>query len=719
MAVRTSKILTVSVPDRVRQLFESHRLAYTVVPSSTEDEALSLIETENVQLCVLNDELGELEGFIRSVRNTPWGADLPLLVITSTKTHEELFKLGADAFFSTGDSDEQFLEKIELLLGLSDSNRTNDFSNRADADNPFHHALEYAAHMVDGMARKTSPVALKVLSSTDSLQSLVVRVEAELRDQQVGMAIDEIPEGLEAVEPQAYIDHQLSVGERMESEGRDSSYDVILQAAAEGEFSTVSSTPPVIITSAAGDKQLEQMLPVNSGLEDGNQALSRPFSRGHMEEKGDTLSQPFGADTPFPDSDSEPPTIEATDSSERPVHDWSRTYAPAADEVTSKRFVSPDAVVSDGIGLSSGLSSSELLSKTETDVQEGSLESVPLWRIFVSVMKNSLSGRLLVQSRDIERQVFFDKGIATVVYSNAKEDRLVELLFREGRISERQYEHASMTISTSGRRAGVVMVEKGIIAARELFPIVRYHYESILFDMFGWTEGTWKFVMEPYQLKERILLDTKMTDIVLDAFRSYVPQAQIAHLVPPEALVNIPEGTKRFINSAYLSAKEQELLEWCNGNRSVRWLATRFSVAMTELQAFMAGFVVLGWLDVGGSSMSASASVLMVPDADDSIEASADDALDVRHETSRINEKYQQVEEGTYFDIAEVSPDASTYEIRKSLQRLKSLYAPKRYVGLQITDLQEKLSVIGSVLDEAGDVLFDESLREQYRQAIL
>lgn len=758
MANPNSKILLVAVPQRIQLLFQSHRLSYMVSSAANGTEALGLIETENIQLCILNDELLDLEKVIRHVRRTPWGANLPILVITSTKTHEELFKLGADAFFGTTESDAQFLDKIELLLGLSDGSQIGDFSKKVDTDNSFHHALQYASQLVEGMHKNDNSIELRKLPPEKTLQSLAAEVEGELRGHLVGVTVNEIPEGLEAVEPQAYIGHQLSVGERMESNRQVSSLDSEVASITFHESLGSPLTSPTAENNGGKGElhsKMRRTAPLGSAL-----VGSLVESDSVKTDSGNTMSQPFvtinsqstdgGTLTDFPGSgfassaigspastseghqntsmnDSGDEAVVLTPENSPPLN--TRSSSPFQ-RGAQRRSVLPERLATtpsepernnrEGAPVATSFEIGP--QSKDGEPLEGMLQNVPLWQVFRLVMKKKASGRLWVQSRDIERQVFFENGSPVVVYSNAKEDRLVELLYREGRISEKQYKNAAMTIAASGRRAGVVMVEKGIIATRELFPLVRYHYESILFDMFGWTDGAWKLMIEPFTLKERILLDVRAHDILLDAFRTYIPTAQVQQLVGAASMVSVIEG-EDFEHMINLSTSERELLEWCNGKRSVRWLAQRFSIDIIELQAFLAGMVALGRVMVDGvvaaDNMKLASSTIDTVIDSAMVSGDDDNALDANHEATRINEKYMQVEEATYFDIAEVSPDASSFEIRKSLQRLKSLYAPKRYVGLQISDLQEKLSVIGSILDEAGDVLFDEQRRERYRQAIM
>ncbi|MBN2717123.1 MAG: response regulator [Deltaproteobacteria bacterium] len=754
MTERYSKILLVDVPQRIQTLFESQRTAYSIVVTSNVEDALRQIEEENIKLCVLSDILPDMDAFIRNVRSSPLASDLPLLVITSNRAHEELFKLGADAFFGTNESDARFLEKIELLLGLGDSNKSNVFGKRNELENPYFFVVEYASRMVQGMNNVTPSERERILPDNQSLQSLIQTVEKDVSGNDRHQIAQEFTEGLEAVDPQAYIGQQLSVGERMGIESDDSSYplrhsdesvernshsssSIFLE---QGDISEGNGRSSLFQTTPNRDSDVMHTNVLPTALKHRQGGGGRPSPSS-----GNTLSQSFsistgaksshireslienlrvrrqrstsseGADTimvasSLPLSPAQSGGIDsplAGTVTESPVHTDFRERAGESNDIPIS-VVSPSMVVTPNVG--------EL-------PMSGQLSDYPVWRIFQSVVDSGFSGDLVVHRKTVERRFYFDSGELMVVSSNAREDRLVELLYREGRISDQQYESASMTIAASGRRAGVVMVEKGIITSRELFPIVRYHYENMLFDTFGWQAGEWQMTAGAYSLNERIVMDTPLSLLILEAFRTVVPAEQIRQIVQdkiPQLNSVLPAV---FINRLQLMQIERDLLNLCDGSHSIAWLANCLGMNVNELRSLVAGLMVLGVLNANVPNSEALVSDVSVgeavlPPGGDHYSHANSDFFQGAGDERLLAEKLAQIAEGSYFEIAEVAEDATVTEIRQSLQRLRSLYTANRFSGIGIADLHEKLGTIGAILDEATDVLLNDEFRDGYRKAI-
>ncbi len=353
--------------------------------------------------------------------------------------------------------------------------------------------------------------------------------------------------------------------------------------------------------------------------------------------------------------------------------------------------------------------------ETEEQAEEGEdgrLEVEPIWSVLASLRSRRATGVLTLMSGNVERKIFMEEGEPTMATSSAREDRLIELLHREGRLNDRQYEQAAMTIGASGRRAGVVLVEKGLIASRELFPLVRHHYETIIFDSFAWSTGSWRFAQGKHQSSERVLLDLPTASIIVEGLRSRAPLAEIQKIVARDARPKNTGGGICPLEETGLSDRELEPLEWFDGTRGVEELAQRFSVVVDDLYALIAGLVVLGWVHVTGGDEERSAAGAQ---GGENLWTDVDRRQESRIEMARVVDKQAQVAQGNYFAIMQVPPEASGHEIRKAYRRLRGLFAIERFVTPELLDLQPKVMEIRFVLDEAYEILRNTSLREAYR----
>jgi hypothetical protein len=346
--------------------------------------------------------------------------------------------------------------------------------------------------------------------------------------------------------------------------------------------------------------------------------------------------------------------------------------------------------------------------RTTFDHMDGTLGERRAYEIMAALLAGKATGALVLTNRGVARRIVFEGGEPLVATSNGRDDRLTELLYREGRLTDTQREAASAIISGSGRRAGAVLVEKGFISARELFPLVRYHYETLIIDSFTWNQGTYHFEEGEPEISERILLELPAATLIMEGLRAKGTRVDADRLMPPGAVPIRRDRGVCDLEDLGLSSREMEILDWCEGERTTSQLARRFSMAEPDLRTVLLGLAVLGWVGTTGQSVAVGAGVRPVPVFVPETEV----------ERARVLDKIAKVEEGTYFEILEVPQEATEYEIRKSHRRLQGFFDIHRFASEELTDLRGKVDVIRAVIDEAFEVLSDSEIREEYRSAL-
>ncbi|MFO8071123.1 MAG: DUF4388 domain-containing protein [Polyangia bacterium] len=444
----------------------------------------------------------------------------------------------------------------------------------------------------------------------------------------------------------------------------------------------------------------------------------------------DRVERSLGSESEAP-GESTPPPTEDLDSLDieadlgRPATEaegWAEESEPHRErdeEAASERGDDRDAGaeeerdVSEEVTVSFGDDEQETQRLTGAGFDAGRLEDERLWDLLARLLSEKRSGVLALRSDEVERRIHLDRGEPILASSSSREDRLVELLYREGRLTEEQYQQAVLTVGASGRRVGAVLVERGFIASRELFPLVRHHYETLIFDTFGWREGTWRFESGEELRRERILLDLSAGTLIVEGVRSRADPRDVDALMPPGAHPVARERGICPLEQISLSPEERQLLEICDGTLSTEGIALRLGMDGGELRALLLGLAALEWVGPGEVREGERTGTARRSGAARSAAGSS-----TRVERARVLDKKDQVEEGTYFAILEVAPAASGHETRKAYRRLRGLFAPERFAVEDLADLRTDAEVIRTILDEAYEILRDPARREAYRQAL-
>jgi hypothetical protein len=148
---------------------------------------------------------------------------------------------------------------------------------------------------------------------------------------------------------------------------------------------------------------------------------------------------------------------------------------------------------------------------------QGSLAEHDFPELIHALSEGRWTGQLTLTHMGVGRSVTVQEGRMVFAASTSTDDRLGELLLRQGRISLRQYVDASAAVGP-GKRLGAVLVEQGILTPKELVRGVVEQTQEIIYGAFQWTEGQYR--LQPgAPPAEAITLKISTPDIIVEGIR--------------------------------------------------------------------------------------------------------------------------------------------------------------------------------------------------------
>jgi hypothetical protein len=149
--------------------------------------------------------------------------------------------------------------------------------------------------------------------------------------------------------------------------------------------------------------------------------------------------------------------------------------------------------------------------------QQGRLAEHDFPELIHALSEGRWTGLLTLTNMGVGRSVTVQQGRMVFAASTSRDDRLGELLFRQGRISLRQYSDAGAAVGP-GKRLGTILVEQGILTPKDLVRAVVEHTQEIIYGAFQWTEGQYR-LQEGAPPAEAITLKISTPDIIMEGIR--------------------------------------------------------------------------------------------------------------------------------------------------------------------------------------------------------
>ena len=344
-------------------------------------------------------------------------------------------------------------------------------------------------------------------------------------------------------------------------------------------------------------------------------------------------------------------------------------------------------------------------------LRSGTLREIDPARLVAEAHHAGVTGRLRFHRGEAEKTIAFDGGDPVFASSNQSYDRLGDLLFREGKITREQYALCDEGVAGSGRRLGAILIDRGFIKARELFPLVRRQIAEIIYSLFAWTDGSYELTGGEPPPDEKIRLDLSTFVLVLEGIRRKYGLDRLQELVGPSetCLLALP-AVSGLAADAPLVPAERASLELMDGRRSLREIASRTRTDELTLYQLAHAAMITGAVTRRGDAE------VRVIHGEESVPVARQRELTIdRH---RIEAKYAQVLEADYFTLLGVAPDASSHEALRAYQRASEEFRLEAFGAELRQELAAELDEIAETLEEAFEVISDEELRRSYRRCI-
>jgi hypothetical protein len=385
--------------------------------------------------------------------------------------------------------------------------------------------------------------------------------------------------------------------------------------------------------------------------------------------------------------------------------------------------------------------------------ESGSIGSPDIAILLGRIYLERLNGRLTFRRGLVKKIIYFEKGTPILATSNLPDDRMGEMLARQGRLTREQRIRGSRLLESTGRRFGSVLVEIGALKESELAPLVRRHFEEIIYSVFAWPEGgdapaeegEWTLGPEHPLEEEPIRLDEPAPALIMEGIRrKYSAPRLLGRLGGGGQVIrwraSVGAATSTVLDDMALSDEERTLARRFDGVRTldeiragarvadeilcgVAWALvalrlaapTRATDATTDAVA-VAPLARPPASSQNGAGSDASASASASPVTGAPLDSPAPDRTREQEiDRARVLSRYALVQEADYFEVLGVAREATAHEVRRAHQTLTRELSPASLDPQIAAELDGELGAIRVVLDEGARVLGDARLRQRYQ----
>jgi hypothetical protein len=330
---------------------------------------------------------------------------------------------------------------------------------------------------------------------------------------------------------------------------------------------------------------------------------------------------------------------------------------------------------------------------------------------FAICVRERATGALVIDAPEGVRRILLRDGDVVTAASGLDDESLVGFLGTRGDIAPDVAAQLIGKIPAYGRHAGAALVANGHISQDQLWPVLRAHAEWILSCAVLAEKGAASFEVNPpgrLRAEPSVFGGATGSEVLIEVVRRSIPAAAALPRLGG-AGARLADGPRwELLSECALSEAEQQWLGRAKGATIEEALE---SGPGDDLAPVVYALVQIGVLSIETAGMKNNKKKRAAP-------RERFDAIDAQAVRSQVKARLNLVEEGDYFSLLGVPRSATAYEIHRAYLELRRGLEPSRVLNAATADLADDLDLIIEVLDEAHDVLRDQSRRERYRRAI-
>lgn len=210
------------------------------------------------------------------------------------------------------------------------------------------------------------------------------------------------------------------------------------------------------------------------------------------------------------------------------------------------------------------------------------------------------TGTLAVETPQDQARFYFREGKLIYANMNGQDERLVSILQRAGKITE----ELARTIRARSdikddRELGVLLSNAGYVTQKDIVDSVRNYVLEIVYKLFTWPEGTFRFEPSILPVEGRITVSIDLENVIMEGSRRMREwerlQEELPNLDMALRFTDRPDARLRTIN---LTVEEWRVVSFINPRNTIRQIAQYNHMSDFQIRRIVYGLLQAGLVEL-------------------------------------------------------------------------------------------------------------------------
>ncbi len=209
------------------------------------------------------------------------------------------------------------------------------------------------------------------------------------------------------------------------------------------------------------------------------------------------------------------------------------------------------------------------------------------------------TGTLTIQNAK-NAEMSFREGKLIFATLDKNSSSLASILQRAGKLSGEQVKaiHKSSG-KTSDKELGLMLINAGLVSQRDIVQSVRQHILDVVYRLFTWGEGLFRFEANVLPPPERIVVPINLESVIMEGSRRLKEWERLQDELPDLDMAlkfaDRPDARLRNIN---LAVEEWRVVSFINPRNSIRQIAKANNLSDFQIRRIVYGMLQAGLVEL-------------------------------------------------------------------------------------------------------------------------
>ena len=210
------------------------------------------------------------------------------------------------------------------------------------------------------------------------------------------------------------------------------------------------------------------------------------------------------------------------------------------------------------------------------------------------------TGTLTITSKGSAAQICFKEGKLIYAALGGHDGHLADMLHKTGKLTQEQArtirEHSA---NQTDQALGQMLINAGHVTQSDVLQAVRVHMLDIVYRMFGWAEGDFRFEPTLALAQDRITVPVDLENVIMEGSRRLKEFERLQDELPNlDMALRFTDRPDTRLRNISLSVEEWRVVSFINPRNSIRQIAQFNNMSDFQIRKIVYGMLQAGLVEL-------------------------------------------------------------------------------------------------------------------------